>query len=67
MLEINLMEEDTMEHPRSMTNFRGTTIVPSSSYKVGGSSRAMQEHDDDDDSTSEQRVHTDGNMGSEED
>ncbi|GKC35250.1 hypothetical protein Tco_1047634 [Tanacetum coccineum] len=43
---------------RSMTNFRGTTIVLGSSYEIGGSSRAMQE-DDVDDSMSEQRVHTD--------
>ncbi|GJT79582.1 hypothetical protein Tco_1053924, partial [Tanacetum coccineum] len=31
----------------SMPNFRGTSIVPSSGYEVGGSSRAIQDDDDD--------------------
>nr|GEU54152.1 hypothetical protein [Tanacetum cinerariifolium] len=31
-----------------MPAFRGTSIVPSSGYEVGGSSRAMQDEDDDD-------------------
>ncbi|GKG56526.1 hypothetical protein Tco_0579850, partial [Tanacetum coccineum] len=51
----------------SMPAFRGTSIVPSSGYEVGGSSRAMQDEDDDDASMSEQRVHTDDDIGSEED
>ncbi|GJY87427.1 hypothetical protein Tco_0502055 [Tanacetum coccineum] len=54
------------EIERSMTKFGGTTIVPSSGYEIEGSSRAMQE-DDVDDSMSEQRVHTDDDMGSKED
>ncbi|GKB50326.1 hypothetical protein Tco_0901079 [Tanacetum coccineum] len=31
----------------SMPNFKGTSIVPSSGYEVGGSSRAIQDDDDD--------------------
>ncbi|GJR89105.1 hypothetical protein Tco_0213116 [Tanacetum coccineum] len=50
----------------SMTNIGGTTIVPSSGYEIGVSSRAMQD-DDVDDSMSEQNVHTGDDMGSEED
>ncbi|GJW20646.1 hypothetical protein Tco_0031268 [Tanacetum coccineum] len=51
----------------SMPNLGGTSIVPSSGYKVGGSSGEMHDEDDDDASMSEQRVHTDDDMGSEED
>ncbi|GJR25401.1 hypothetical protein Tco_1101633 [Tanacetum coccineum] len=51
----------------SMPSFGGTSIVPSSGYEVGGSSRAIQDEDDDDASMSEQRVHTDDDMRSEED
>ncbi|GKF23397.1 hypothetical protein Tco_0075719, partial [Tanacetum coccineum] len=50
----------------SMPNIGGTSIVPSSGYEVGRSSGAMQDEDDDDASMSEQRVHTDDDMGSEE-
>nr|GEX64212.1 hypothetical protein [Tanacetum cinerariifolium] len=32
----------------SIPSFEGTSIVPSSGYEVGGSSRAIQDHDDDD-------------------
>ncbi|GJV91767.1 putative reverse transcriptase domain-containing protein [Tanacetum coccineum] len=38
-----------------------------SSYKVGGSLGVMQDEDNDDASMSEQRIHTDDDMGSEED
>ncbi|GKA30942.1 hypothetical protein Tco_0717247, partial [Tanacetum coccineum] len=51
----------------SMPNLGGTSIVPSLGYEVRGSSGAMQDEDDDDASMSEQRIHTDDDMGSEED
>ncbi|GJT03582.1 hypothetical protein Tco_0824751 [Tanacetum coccineum] len=55
------------EIERSMPSLGGTSIIPSSGYEVGGSSREMQDEDDDDASMSEQRVHTDDDIGSEED
>ncbi|GKD16946.1 hypothetical protein Tco_1206104 [Tanacetum coccineum] len=51
----------------SMPSFRGTSIVPSSGYEVGGSSRAIQDEDDDDALMSEQIVHANDDIGSQED
>ncbi|GKE07147.1 hypothetical protein Tco_1399165 [Tanacetum coccineum] len=50
----------------SMPNLGGTSIVPSLGYEVRGSPGARQDEDDDDASMSEQRIHTDDDMGSEE-
>ncbi|GJT01062.1 hypothetical protein Tco_0822231 [Tanacetum coccineum] len=51
----------------SMPNLRGTSIVPSSGYEVGGSLGEMQDEDVDDASMREKRIHTDDDMGSKED
>ncbi|GJT04462.1 hypothetical protein Tco_0838924 [Tanacetum coccineum] len=55
------------QEPSSMPSFRGTSIVPSSGYEVGGSSRSIQDEDDEDASMSEQIVHTNDDIGSQED